>query len=125
MILFKDWMIQVNGMIARQYDNLSRRLDVVGELPEGWSWELLVRADGREAVIELEPTDGGAGITLTRDQLSIAGYYSLQLRGTKGEVVKHTNIAQPFVPESLTGTGQWPSAPGGVSASVADETLIL
>lgn len=98
-------------MIARQYDNLSRRLEVIGDLPEGWEWAVLVRANGAEDIISLEPMEGGAGITLTRDQVSVAGYYSLQLRGTQGQVVKHTNIVQTVVPESLTGSGQWPCVP--------------
>lgn len=98
-------------MIARQYDNLSRRLEVIGDLPEGWEWAMLVKVDGAQDIIYLEPMGGGAGVTLTRDQLALAGYYSLQLRGTQGDVVRHTNITQTFVPESLTGTGQWPSVP--------------
>lgn len=114
MILFADWKIQATGLIARQYDNLSRRLEVVGDLPVGWDWAVLVRAEGTEGaedIIALKPMDGGVGTTLDRNQLSISGYYSLQLRGTRGEVVKHTNIVQAFVPESLTGNGHWPSVP--------------
>lgn len=114
MILFADWKIQATGLIARQYDNLSRRLEVVGDLPAGWDWAVLVRAEGTEGaedIIALKPMDGGVGTTLDRNQLSISGYYSLQLRGTRGEVVKHTNIVQAFVPESLTGNGHWPSVP--------------
>ena len=39
MLIFNDWQIKNDGtLIARQYDNLSRRLLVTGDLPEGWIW---------------------------------------------------------------------------------------
>lgn len=111
MILYRDWTITSSGLLARQYDNLSRRVEVIGDLPEGWEWDLIVKVEGAMDVIALTPMDGGVGHTLTKDQVSIAGYYSVQLRGRQGETVKHTNVIQVFVPASLSGDGQWPTVP--------------
>ena len=112
MIMFNNWQITApHGVIARQYDNLSRRLEVVGELPEGYTWSMLVQVDGAMDVIALEPMEGGAGVTLTADQLSRSGYYQMQLRGTKGDEVRHTNVISVLIPASLSGDGQWPTAP--------------
>ena len=110
MIQFSNWAIS-NGcntpVIARQYDNLSCSLTVVGDLPAGWDWSMLVESGGNLNIISLSPVDGGVGVTLTADMIPYAGYYRMQLRGTQGEAVRHTNIIQVYIPESLTGEGQW------------------
>lgn len=121
MITFQNWRIHCGGLLGRQFDNLSRRLDVAGELPEGWTWEMLARAKGAETVIPLELTENGAGADLTRDQLSVAGWYELQLRGSQGDLVRHTNIILALVSRSVAGEGKWPDAPstqgGGITVT--------
>lgn len=116
MIIFRDWTISLSGpLLAMQYDNLSRRLDVVGDLPEGYDWAMLVRAGGNNDIILLTPTETGVGAVLTEDNLAISGAYHMQLRGTlrsDGVTTRHTNILRDvFVPESLAGTGEWPTVP--------------
>lgn len=112
MIIFNNWQITApRSVIARQYDNLSRRLEVVGNLPEGYAWSILVQVGSAMDVITLESMEGGAGVTLTADQLSQSGYYQMQLRGTQGDVVRHTNVISVFIPASLSGDGQWPTVP--------------
>lgn len=112
MITFVDWTIANCGPpIAMQYDNLSRSLTVAGDIPDGWNWSMLVQAKGSLNIISLSPVDGGVGVVLTDDMLSLSGYYTMQLRGTQGEVVRHTNTVQVFIPESLSGDAQWPEVP--------------
>lgn len=113
MIQFENWTISAlcGEVIARQYDNLSRTLTVMGDLPAGWDWSMLVESGGNLNIISLSPVDGGVGVTLTADMIPYAGYYRMQLRGTQGEAVRHTNIIQVYIPESLTGEGQWPDLP--------------
>lgn len=112
MIIFNNWTITATrGVIAQQYDNLSRRLEVMGELPDGYAWDLLVQVGSALDIITLEPMESGVGVTMTADQLSKSGYYHMQLRGTQGDVVRHTNIISVFIPSSLSGTGQWPTVP--------------
>ena len=112
MITFADWTIAGSGsVIARQYDNLSRELRVVGELPAGWEWTMLVSCGELFNILALSPVEGGVGVTLTDDMLSLSGYYTLQLRGTKGEAVRHTNLINVYIPPSLSGDAQWPTVP--------------
>ena len=111
MIVFHDWTIEANGILAHQHDNLSRRLEVTGDLPDGWDWAMLVQVGEAMDIIPLSPMTGGVGHTLTEDQLSLSGYYAIQLRGTQGNIVRHTNVIQIFVADSLSGSGKWPSVP--------------
>lgn len=114
MIIFNNWQISVTGLIARQYDNLSRRIDVEGNLPAGYTWQLLVQSGGNADTILLEATETGAGALLTADNLSRAGEYYIQLRGVlkaDGVTKRHTNVVSAYIPESLTGLGTWPEVP--------------
>lgn len=56
MIVFNNWIISVSGLLAMQYDNLSRSLDVVGDIPAGYKWEMLVEADEYKDTIALKRT---------------------------------------------------------------------
>lgn len=121
MLIFSDWTIKNDGeLIARQYDNLTRELLVMGDLPEGWAWELLVQAGGSVNVIALAPREEGVGVTLTAEMLTKAGPYTLQLRGGRGEEVRHTNVIQVVVPASLVGDGTWPELPSEFSQAEAN-----
>ena len=113
MIQFSNWTISAlcGEVIARQYDNLSRTLTVMGDLPAGWDWAMLVECRGNFNIITLSPVEGGVGATLTDDMLALSGYYTMQLRGTQGDVVRHTNQIQVFIPDSLSGDAQWPEVP--------------
>lgn len=113
MIQFSNWRLSnpCGTPIARQYDNLSVSLIVVGDLPDGWEWAMLVECQGNLNIIPLSPVEGGVGATLTDDMLALSGYYTMQLRGTQGDVVRHTNQIQVFIPKSLSGDAQWPEVP--------------
>lgn len=120
MIQFTDWTISVQrGVIARQYDNLTRRLEVLGELPEGWMWEMLVQVQGHLDILSLFPCEGGIGADLTAEMLAQAGYYTMQLRGAQGELVRHTNQVIVYIPESLSGDASWPAVPSEFSQAEA------
>lgn len=112
MITFNGWNISVCGApIARQYDNLSRTLTVVGAVPEGWDWTMLVQYGDDLNLLALSPMEGGIGVVLTADMIPCAGYYRMQLKGTQGAAVRHTNIIGVYIPESLSGDAQWPTVP--------------
>ena len=114
MIVFNNWQISCTGVIAQQYDNLTRKVEIVGELPEGYEWSLLVECGENKDTLHLERTAAGAEVVLTQDNLSVSGYYKLQLRGNLAEdtsKTRHTNPVQTFVPASLSGVGQWPEMP--------------
>lgn len=114
MILFDNWTISVIGLVARQYDNLSRRIDVEGDLPDGYTWQLLVQSGGNADTLLLQPTENGVGVVLTADNLSKSGEYYFQLCGVleaDGVTKQHTNVVSAYIPKSLTGIGTWPEVP--------------
>ena len=112
-LLFSDWVLSKSqgGLLGYQYDNLTRELVVQGDLPEGWTWDILVSASGKGDTWPLTLGDGQASITLTDDNLSVRGEYYLQLRGTNGDQVRHTNVITAYNSRSLSGAGQWPTLP--------------
>lgn len=113
MILFKNWQICASGkLLAMQHDHLSRELRAVGDFPENWDWAALVRVGEYLDIIPLEKQgDGSLAAILTAEQLSMAGYYTVQLRGTQGKAVRHTNTVQVYVGDSLSGDERWPEIP--------------
>ena len=112
-LLFSDWVLSKSqgGLLGYQYDNLTRELVVQGDLPEGWTWDILVSASGKGDTWPLALGDGQVSITLTDDNLSVRGEYYLQLRGTNGDQVRHTNVITAYNSRSLSGAGQWPTLP--------------
>lgn len=122
-IHYEDWRLWADPgpAIARQYDNLTRRLEITGDLPEGWDWTLLVEADREHLdLIALRPMEGGLGVDLTAEMLALSGYYTIQLRGNQGELARHTNQVRIFIPSSLSGDANWPELPSEFSQAEAD-----
>lgn len=126
MIYFRDWTIEADcEVIARQYDNKSRTLSVIGDLPDGWEWDMLVEVDGNLNILRLTPDFSGASVLLTSEMLCISGAYRMQLRGTQGEMVRHTNQIDVYIPESMTGDAQWVEIPSEFTQLEARLNAIL
>ena len=51
------------------------------------------------------------GAIIDRGYVHEAGKYSIQLRGTKDDEVRHTNLVSVRIPRSLSGDEQWPEVP--------------
>lgn len=119
---FSQWLISPRqGVVGRQYDNLSHSLVVEGELPSGYTWDMLVEAKGKYNIIPLSATAAGATASLTADQLAFGDtYYAFQLRGTSGEIIHHTNAVQVYVPDTIVGPGTWPVLPTEFSQAEAN-----
>ena len=112
MLKFDNWALIADGkLLARERDNLTTTLLVSGDLPQGWTWDLLVTAGQNRNIIRLEEMTGGVDVVLTAEMLAEQGYYRMQLRGTRGEEVKHTNITSVYVGESMSGDKMWPIIP--------------
>lgn len=117
---FSCWHIEASeGILGRQYDNLAHQIVVVGSLPEGYTWDMLVECRGNYNIIPLTVNDTGASATLTADQLALSGYYDFQLRGTQNSVIHHTNSTQIFIPDTIVGPGTWPVLPTEFSEAEA------
>lgn len=111
-ITFDNWIITPpDGIIARQYDNLSRDLVVAGTFPEGYLWEMLIWCKGNYNTLAMTQSEGQLSTTLTDEDLAFDGYYKMQLRGTIGEEVRHTNVICVKIPCSIDGDVNWPEIP--------------
>lgn len=120
---YYSWTIQATqGIVGRQYDNLAHSLVVQGQLPEGYTWDMLVECQGHKNIIPLSPVECGLRAPLTADQLALDGYYAFQLRGTAntGGAIHHTNVASVYIPPTLVGPGTWPTLPTEFSQAEAD-----
>lgn len=113
-INFDNWCISdAVSVVPMQYDNLSDRIIVEGDLPtEFSSWSLLVRSGSAKNVITLGTIEGKLGVVLTRDMLADGNaFYDFQLRGENGEHIKHTNVVSIYIPSTISGDGNWPMTP--------------
>lgn len=118
---FSSWHIEASeGILGRQYDNLAHQIVVVGSLPEGYAWDMLVECRGNYNIIPLTVSTTGASATLTADQMALSGYYDFQLRGTQDSVIHHTNSTQVFIPDTIVGPGTWPVLPTEFSQAESD-----
>lgn len=112
MIKFSAWNIDAIGSpLGRQYDNLTRSLDIVGNIPDGWTWNVLLQIGDNLNIISLSPSEEGLHATLTADMLAIKGKYRLQLRASQADKIRHTNIITVDVLESISGDAKWPEVP--------------
>lgn len=112
MITFDNWQLASDGaVLAMQFDNKSRLLEVLGDLPQDWTWTMLVAVGQALDVISMDVVPGGLEAVLTAETLSLSGYYSMQLKGVRGDVVRHTNVIRVPVQNSLSGDSQWPTLP--------------
>lgn len=115
---FENWTLSGKDRnLAQQYDHLSRTLTVEGDLPQGWNWVMLVDHDnGKEMdILPLHEVEDGIGLTLTAQQLAVAGSYRLQLKGEMGAQIRRTNTLSVYVGSSLSGDVQWPEIPSHFS----------
>lgn len=113
---FKDWQLRsVEGPAAAQLDHKSRQIAVTGDIPEGYSWDLLVMApSGATDVWSMTAVGDGLAVVVTRGMVPEEGRYAVQLRGTlqsDNDTQRHTNIAQLRVLPSITAGGKWPVLP--------------
>lgn len=112
MITFDNWRLASDGaVLAMQYDNMSRLLEVLGDIPEGWTWTMLVSVGDALDVISMSEVPGGLEAVLTAETLALSGYYAMQLKAAQGDVVRHTNVIRVPVQNSLSGDAQWPTLP--------------
>lgn len=72
---------------------------------------MLVSASGNLDIIPLTQMGKGIGVVLTENMLALSGTYVMQLRGTMGDVVQHTNKINVYIPSSLSGDAHWPEIP--------------
>ena len=113
---FRGWQLRsVEGPATAQLDHKSRQIAVTGDIPEGYSWDLLVMApSGATDVWSMTAVGDGLAVVVTRGMVPEEGRYAVQLRGTlqsDNDTQRHTNIVQLRVLPSITAGGKWPVLP--------------
>ena len=113
---FRGWQLRsVEGPAAAQLDHKSQQIAVTGDIPEGYSWDLLVMApSGATDVWSLAAVGDGLAVVVPRGMVPEEGRYAVQLRGTlqsDNDTQRHTNIVQLRVLPSITAGGKWPVLP--------------
>lgn len=121
---FKDWQLRSGaGPAAARLDHKSRQIAVTGDIPEGYSWDLLVMApSGATDVWSLAAVGDGLAVVVTRGMVPEEGRYAVQLRGTlqsDNDTQRHTNIVQLRVLPSITAGSKWPVLPTEFSQAEA------
>ena len=121
---FRGWQLRsVEGPAAAQLDHKSQQIAVTGDIPEGYSWDLLVMApSGATDVWSLAAVGDGLAVVVTRGMVPEEGRYAVQLRGTlqsDNDTQRHTNIVQLRVLPSITAGGKWPVLPTEFSQAEA------
>lgn len=117
MIKFSNWTIKAVGpVLCRQHDNKTHTVEVIGDIPEGWTWKLLLEHKSMSNIILMEQDESGLHVVLKQEDVPLAGTYKVQLQGTNGELKKHTNQifteVRPSIPEQ--GEAEWPELPSAL-----------
>lgn len=115
---YKDFTIGLILLEGRQFDNNSVPIVFNGNFPAGYTWELLLACRENLNIINLQATTEGYVHLFTAQELSQTGRYTVQLRGTSGTTVRHTNTVNMFIPSSLSGNTQWPVLPTAFSEAL-------
>lgn len=109
-MVFENWVI--SGCVKfRMLDNKTSSFEVVGNIPDGWNWQLLYTCNDNLNIVDMVQNDGTLSVLFTKEMLPLEGTYYFQLKATKGELIKHTNIVKSYVNKSLSGDVQWPVVP--------------
>ena len=84
-------------------------IQLSASLPEGWDLKVDVEREGKKNVIQLQREGDLFSAQLTSEMLGEDGYYFLQIRGSNGEVVRHSNVFLDMVYHSINATKAFPS----------------
>lgn len=110
MLYMEDWQVRVPEayFLGFQGDHLAERIEVCAPLPEGWDLKADVEREGRKNVIQLEREGDLFSAWLTAEMLGEDGNYFLQLRGSDGNVVRHSNVFLAMVCHSINAEQSFP-----------------
>lgn len=109
-MIFDNW--NISGCVKlRMLDNKTSSFDVVGNIPDGWEWQLLYSCNGNLNIVEMQHEENILSVIFTKEMLPTDGTYLFQLKATKDDLVKHTNIVKSYVNKSLSGDIKWPVIP--------------
>ena len=94
MLYMQDWHICVPADFSLGFegDNNAVTLEISTDLPEGWDLKVDVAKESEKNIIQLNRRDNVYYALLTSSMLADDGVYEMQVRGTLGDQVRHSNI---------------------------------
>lgn len=111
MLYMEDWKICApdHYSLGFQGDHLATEIELSAPLPEGWDLKMDVEKDGKKNIIQLERNGDIFSARLTSAMLAEDGSYFMQVRGTNGDVVRHSNVFLAMVYHSVEAVQAFPS----------------
>ena len=110
MLYMEDWMVRTPDHYSLGFagDHLAACIELSAPLPEGWDLKVDVEREGKKNVIQLQREGDLFSARLTAEMLGEDGYYFLQIRGTNGDVVRHSNVFLAMVYHSINAAEEFP-----------------
>ena len=110
MLYMQDWHICVPADFSLGFegDNNAVTLEISTDLPEGWDLKVDVAKESEKNIIQLNRRDNVYYALLTSSMLADDGVYEMQVRGTLGDQVRHSNIFLSHVHNSINATDSFP-----------------
>lgn len=109
-LYMQDWHICVPADFSLGFegDNNAVTLEISTDLSDGWDLKVDVAKDGEKNIIQLNRRDNVYYALLTSSMLADDGVYEMQVRGTLGDQVRHSNIFLSHVHNSINATDAFP-----------------
>lgn len=110
MLYMKDWEVCAppGFSLGFEGDNGATVLEVSTDLTEEWDLKVDVEKDGKKNIIQLTKTGMVYSALLTASMLADDGTYAMQVRGTLGDYVRHSNFFYATVFRSINAVDFFP-----------------
>lgn len=110
MLYMKDWEVCAppGFSLGFEGDNGATVLEVSADLTEEWDLKVDVEKDGEKNIIQLTRTGMVYSAFLTASMLADDGTYAMQVRGTLGDYVRHSNLFYATVFRSINAVDSFP-----------------
>lgn len=110
MLYMKDWEVCAppGFSLGFERDNGATVLEVSTDLTEEWDLKVDVEKDGEKNIIQLTRTGMVYSALLTASMLADDGTYAMQVRGTLGDYVRHSNLFYATVFRSINAVDFFP-----------------
>lgn len=110
MLYMIDWSVCAppDFSLGFEGDNEAAELQISTDLPEGWDLKVDVEKDGQKNIIQLFRDGEIYRALLTSSMLADDGRYTLQVRGSMGDQVRHSNMFFATVYDSIHAKDDFP-----------------
>ena len=110
MLIMANWYICTPPKFCLGFegDNEVVALEISTDLTDEWDLKVDVEKDGQKNIIQLQRVGQVYSALLTASMLADDGQYLMQVRGTLGEQVRHSNIFYATVHDSINAVDAFP-----------------